>query len=166
VTFWKLQFRRRKANNPVLKNGGFTLLEISIAVALLGVALSIAVPNMQKPYGRYQLQVAARQLVSDIRYLEQLAQSKESNIYKITFDVGNDRYYLQEGVNTLPSGQKGLPENVDLYLTNFAGNVLMMEQDGSTTSGHIQLRSKVRAGDLYIIIYQHTGRVRISNQPP
>lgn len=142
-------------------------MEISITVALLAVALSIAVPNMQKPYGRYQLQVAARQLVSDIRYLEQTAQSMESNNYKITFDFTNDCYYMQKNTDLLPNGYKKLPGSVDMNPTNFPSNILNIKQDGTVANGgHVYFHSRNGAGDLYVTVYQHTGRVRISSQPP
>jgi len=148
-------------------NSGFTLLEISLVVVLLGVVLCIAIPSLQKPYARYQLQVAARQLVGDIRYLEQTAQSKESNNYKITFDYTNDCYYMQENTGTLPNGYKKLPGSVDLNPTNFTGNILKIKQDGTIVkNGHVRLSSKLKVGDIYVIVYQYTGRVRVSNQPP
>ena len=148
-------------------NSGFTLLEISLVVVLLGIALGIAIPSLQKPYARYQLQVTARQLVSDIRYLEQTAQSKESNNYKITFDFTNDCYYMQENTVTLPNGYKKLPGSVDMNPTTFPSNILEINQNGTVANGgHVYFHSRNGAGDLYVIVYQHTGRVRLSDQPP
>lgn len=148
-------------------NSGFTLLEISLVVVLLGIALGIAIPSLQKPYARYQLQVTARQLVSDIRYLEQTAQSRESNNYQITFDFTNDCYYMQENTVTLPNGYKKLPGSVDMNPTNFPSNILNIKQAGTVAnSGHVYFHSRNGAGDLYVIVYQHTGRVRLSNQLP
>ena len=149
-------------------NSGFTLLEISLVVVLLGIALGIAIPSLQKPYARYQLQVTARQLVSDIRYLEQTAQSMESNNYKITFDYTNDCYYLQENTVTLPNGYKKLPGSVDMNPTTFLpDHILNIKQAGTVVNGgHVYFHSRNGAGDLYVIVYQHTGRVRISDQPP
>ncbi|KFD40584.1 hypothetical protein DK28_0203215 [Peptococcaceae bacterium SCADC1_2_3] len=148
-------------------NSGFTLLEISLVVVLLGIALGIAIPSLQKPYARYQLQVTARQLVSDIRYLEQTAQSKESNNYTITFDFTNDCYYMQENTVTLPNRYKKLPGSVDMNPTNFTDNILKIKQDGTIVkNGHVRLSSKLKVGDLYVYVYQHTGRVRLSDKPP
>ncbi len=163
----KLWLRSCKKNHTGLKNAGFTLLEISLVVVLLGVAVGIALPNLQKPYARYQLQVAARQLVSDIRYLEQLAQSKEESNYNILFDYTNDCYYLRLGATTLPNGYSDLPDSVDMLLPTFTDNELKVKIDGTVIEGgHVHLRSKTGEGDLYVIVYGFTGRVRIDTQPP
>ena len=144
-------------------NSGFTLLEISLIVVLLGIALGIAIPSLQKPYARYQLQVTARQLVSDIRYLEQTAQSKESNNYKITFDFTNDCYYMQENTGTLPNGYKKLPGSVDLNSTSFSSNTLKIKQNEPVAnSGSVYFYSRNGAGGrLKVVVYGFTGRVRV-----
>lgn len=167
---------KRSINFFNSNNSGFTLLEISLVVVLLGIALGIAIPSLQKPYARYQLQVTARQLASDIRYLEQTAQSMESNNYKITFDYTNDCYYMQDMQDmqdmqekgTLPNGDKKLPGSVDLYPTNFLpDHILNINQNGTVANGgHVCFHSRNGAGNLYVIVYQHTGRVRVSDQPP
>ncbi|GAB6275245.1 MAG: type II secretion system protein [Peptococcaceae bacterium] len=161
------QLRLKRSIKFNSNNSGFTLLEISLVVVLLGIALGIAIPSLQKPYARYQLQVAARQLVSDIRYLEQTAQSRESNNYQITFDFTNDCYYMQENTVTLPNGYKKLPGSVDMNPTDFPYNILNIKQYGTVANnGHVCFHSRNGAGNLYVIVYQHTGRVRLSDQPP
>lgn len=179
VTFRKPQFSRRNLNNPALKNAGFTLLEISLAVVLLGVAVGIALPNLQKPYGRYQLQVAARQLVSDIRYIQQQQQQQQSinnpqQIYKIKFWSK----YLSDGSKyeiwrDMEKTKEVKYKNIEIYYGGadlpFNGDpdgvrVLYFGPTGkiATKTGTVNLRDTISGEEVGVIV--HYLRVRIG--PP
>jgi hypothetical protein len=74
---------------------------------------------------------------------------------------------MQENTVTLPNGYKKLPGSVDMNPTTFPSNILEINQNGTVANGgHVYFHSRNGAGDLYVIVYQHTGRVRLSDQPP
>ncbi|MGE5472696.1 MAG: Tfp pilus assembly protein FimT/FimU [Ignavibacteriales bacterium] len=70
-----------------MKNKGFTLLEIMIVIAILGIVIVVAAPRMGGSKNDFKLYTSARNLVSDIRYAQELSIStKDNHIVFFNFD--------------------------------------------------------------------------------
>jgi general secretion pathway protein H len=56
-------------NRKMLKNRGFTLIELMLVVVLMAMMFSLTPPLMHKAFPALKLKAAARDLVQEIRYV-------------------------------------------------------------------------------------------------
>lgn len=76
-------------------NKGFSLIELLIAISLITVLAGFAIPSFSEFNRRQILKQAASQIVSDIRTMQNNANSGVGGrIWGITFTTGEDSYYL------------------------------------------------------------------------
>jgi prepilin-type N-terminal cleavage/methylation domain-containing protein len=85
---------------------GFTLLELLLVIAVLGVLTALALPNAS-PSFREQLLSAAQIMAEDLAYGRSLAVANNSR-YRFTFDTLQNRYLLahsgtDHALDTLPT---------------------------------------------------------------
>lgn len=141
---------------------GFTLIELMIVVAIIGVMMTIASLNWQKYTANATLQSAARDLVSDMNAMKQGAISKFGTTYTITFNKGSNTYTktgttvetisldsLGHGIQiySLPAGASNYP------LTFLARGIL------DPASGTIELRND--RGSSARITFNTTGKTYV-----
>ncbi len=79
---------------------GFSLVEVMIVIALIGIVATIAVPNFQNYIRNRNLKTAAQEISSEFFVTRERALA-ESRSYRIVFDIGNNRYTTEE--ETAPS---------------------------------------------------------------
>lgn len=78
---------------------GFTLIEVLLVLALMGVLAAIVLPG-SNPSLREQLGGVGQIVASDLAYARNLAVTNASS-YRVTFDSANNRYILEHtGSNT------------------------------------------------------------------
>ena len=77
---------------------GFSLVEVMIVIALIGIVATIAVPNFQNYIRNRNLKTAAQEISSEFFVTRERALA-ESKRYRIVFDVGNNRYTTEEEVD-------------------------------------------------------------------
>ena len=88
----------------ILKNRtGFTLVELSVTLGLLGILTAIAVPSYISYLPRHRLQTSVRQIYDDMQ-LAKIRAVKDNTAACITFDAVNDNYtvFLDNNLNGLP----------------------------------------------------------------
>ena len=68
-------------------NSGFTLIELMVVLAIIGITSAIAVPNMISWRANYQLSGSAREVMSVINGAR-LAAVKNNAMATLTFDAG------------------------------------------------------------------------------
>ena len=72
---------------------GFTMLELLITVAIIGVAAGLAMPDLISFMANYRLKGAANQLYSDMQYTK-INAIKQNKNWAIVFDAGAGKYYI------------------------------------------------------------------------
>ncbi|MGI9953179.1 prepilin-type N-terminal cleavage/methylation domain-containing protein [Moorellaceae bacterium AZ2] len=150
---------------------GFTLVEISLVVALLGVVLAISLPSFRKPLAYYRLKVVASQMAQDLREIQQTALNEESDKYHVFFAAGGSHYEVRKAQeHTLPQVIKRvyLPPTVKIVSTTFKDNAVTFSVKGTPypTGGTVTLQDTVSGRFMYVIVASITGRVRVSTSPP
>lgn len=79
---------------------GFTMIEMIIVLAVLGILLAIATPNYQRWRANVQVQQMAQQLAQDIS--KQSSEARRTNTSK-ALTVASNQYSLNGNTITMPS---------------------------------------------------------------
>jgi type II secretion system protein H len=79
---------------------GFSLVEVMIVIALIGIIATIAVPNFRNYIRNRNLKIAAQEISSEFFVTRERALA-ESRTYRIVFDTTNNQYTTEE--ETAPS---------------------------------------------------------------
>jgi prepilin-type N-terminal cleavage/methylation domain-containing protein len=118
------------------KNTGFTLMELMVAIAIIAIAASIAIPNIVGWLPTHRLASASRAILSVLQQAR-LRAVKENTFVTVQFDTGNERYNVfwdnGEGAGGNPGDgrQNGtekifksdaMPAGINLKDTTFADN--------------------------------------------
>ena len=75
------------------KESGFTLTELMIAIAIIGILTSIAVPAAINYLPEYRLKSAARDLYSNLQSAK-LSAVRSNNDWAVVFDLANNQYFI------------------------------------------------------------------------
>ena len=137
-------------------NGGFTLIELMIAIAMIAILSGIAIPSLSNLAPNYRLKAAARELYSDMQNARIEAIKTNTNAiiqftpqpYSPAGQVGSYRISIDSNGNGIYDAgetiQKSMPKNVSLISTTFAGNTAGFTPRGislEVTSPNVQFRN-------------------------
>jgi len=78
----------------VKREEGFTFIELIVVVVIIGVLSYAAYVNFSNSHENVQVQTAARRLVSDVRYAQELAMTT-GNEARVYVDASGNRYSLK-----------------------------------------------------------------------
>lgn len=85
---------------------GFTIVELSIVIAIMGTLAAIAIPGYNAWLPTSRVNAAARELFTEMQFARMKAIS-ENNNYVITFDTANNSYSIYDDENNDGDGQAG-----------------------------------------------------------
>lgn len=106
---------------------GFTLIELTIVVLILGIMFSIAAPKYRDSLVYYRLEAASRRVANDLRYARQSAR-KTCKVQSVAFSVASDNYTLANTANLDRRGVTGVTVNLaadyvmDVTSADFGGS--------------------------------------------
>ena len=80
-----------KRNQP-----GFSLIELAIILAIVGILAAIAIPNIMEMTPRIRLNNAAQGITTDLQ-LARMRSIATGNEYRLNFNVSQESYIIEEG---------------------------------------------------------------------
>lgn len=131
---------------------GFSILELVIALALMGILAAVALPGWSRLLPGYRLDNSARQVQSELHSLKMRAAAENSGM-QLAFSAGSSQYTIQTDTKVLAT--KPLPEGIVIIK---AGNVAFSPR-GTAGANRVRLRNS--AGLCKQIVVSATGRVRV-----
>lgn len=157
----------KRTHNPARGHGGYTLVEVLIVVAILGIAAAVIVPNMLSA-GTLGVQAAARIIVADMLYAQNDAIAQQRT-RKVVFDPDNERYVLTDESDTVLTASwiSGSANNyvVDFTADNRFEGVVIVSADfgGSTTLEFDALGGPLNGGTVVIEFQGRQYRVTVAS---
>jgi len=149
------------------KQLGFTLIEMMIVIAILGIFAGIAMPNFLSYLPKHRLNGAARQGMGDLMWARMQAVS-QNNEFKVFFDPNNNREYqiLDDDNNngTIDAGEWTQTKDIQQEYSNVTfSNVTadpIFYPRGTASGATITLSNPAVSADVNVAIAM-TGRVKI-----
>lgn len=128
--------------NRIQAEYGFTVMEVFIVATVLVIIASISFLSLRSFGPTFRLSGAARDLATDLRYVQELsvAQQKECGI--IFVDLGKYRL-VEYGTSTAEIESKNLPEGITFQEINFPDQKVAFNPYGAAKeAGSVVLKSQ------------------------
>lgn len=152
----------------MLKNKGFTLIEIIVVIAIIGIVSMIVIPNMIGWRGERKLEGAARNFMSDMQ-LARLKAIRESEDVAVLVNPAADSYSVFVDVDkddAIDAGEEILrnnitmPSGIDITGTTLAGDVTRFNSRGRpNVIGRVTFQNT--AGNTRQVFVNLVGRLRV-----
>jgi prepilin-type N-terminal cleavage/methylation domain-containing protein len=151
---------------------GVTLIELLVAVVILGIAAGLAAPNLSRWTESYTVRKAGRQLVSDLQ-LAKMKSVSQGLQHRISFDAANKTYTIEQGnassgsttwsqvdvVRALANEQNPYYAKGVTLASNFANNTVLFSPLGTASpAGTVTFATANYTRNVRVVL---TGRVRL-----
>ena len=160
ANYWPDKFKAQEIN-LMRTNSGFTLAELMIAIAIVAILASLAIPNIIAWLPNYRLQSGAEEIQSALQ-LARASAIKENATATVAFDTANETYRAFVGTRTVRRGQ--MPAGIDLNCAlNNGGTSVQFNTQGfaiNNTQGNAQVSNN--SGRTKTIAVFLTGNSRIN----
>jgi len=126
---------------------GFSLVELMIVIALIGILSTIAIPMWNRYRQNTDLKTAAREIAGDIFNMKQRAVGEQTR-YRITFDLANHRYQLVNASTGDTIQTRNLSEfgpGITLTGTTFTNNTVNFFTRGTADWGSVSLKNALES---------------------
>ncbi|MGR6836447.1 GspH/FimT family pseudopilin [Syntrophomonas erecta] len=147
------------------RNKGFTLIELSIFLCLVGIILLLSSPLLVRQIDNYRLESDARRLAGVLRDVRQQAvaegtpQTVKFFIFSGAYQVvGEKTYYLQDGIR--------FADKTSFKTTIGSTSCCKFTINGSPVTGGTITLANRQNRKKYIIVNPVAGRIRVSEMPP
>lgn len=140
---------------------GFISIELLAVLIILSILFAAAAQNFSTTLSKARMNATIMELVSDIRYAQQIAIGKRINCYMV-FDNKNKYYSIRIDDNPLPKTLKwvNIDKRIDV-ITNFPENRFHFTSLGAPSiGGTINIKDKT-ARAYTITILPATGRIKV-----
>lgn len=114
----------------------FTLIEVVVFISIIGVLFLIGFPAFRAYKPSLELSGTVRELVSDIRYAEQLAVAEQVN-HGILFFPAADKYQIVRGAIEEVLEEKTFPQEVSFKEVTFTNNKVIFNPYGAVEEAGI-----------------------------
>ncbi|MFA6594439.1 MAG: GspH/FimT family pseudopilin [Candidatus Buchananbacteria bacterium] len=139
---------------------GFSLLELVVVIALLGIITGVGLPYYQGFTVNLQLQGAARDLASDLRYAQQQAVTTQAN-HQVAFYISQNFYQVANASTGSLIKSRTIKSPILLESTTLASSTAIFNATGAAiSSGNIILSNS--NGRHAVIDVKPSGYVQIS----
>lgn len=154
---------------------GFSIVEMTVVVAILGLMVGVGFPAMQEWLDTYRCRGAASEIASAIQLQRMRAVSQNSE-FSIAFDAANGTYTLYEGDPSTGTMLDAVPRSLPFGVA-FSGNADAIDipsdeiifnpdgsmNDASASTDTVWVGNTV--GDQFTVSFNRsTGRVEVAHQ--
>lgn len=145
---------------------GFTLVELVCTVAVLGILLLIAVPEIMSIKDKWILDSTAKQMAEDIRWTQHLAQT-EGGYYNFDIHISEYTYRIRDKYDSKDIKFVDIPAEITNIASTLPRNTnyhrLALTPTGIPTQTGTIFLTSAKDKKLRITIAVGTGRVAIFN---
>ena len=150
----------------IFKKYGFTLLELMMVVAIMGILSAIATPNLMYYMAERRLNGAARMVMSDLMAARQKAVS-QNNEFKVFFNANHHEYTIlddDDNDGTADTGEATEVRDIrrDYYDVTFTASADPIFYPRGTASGTTVTVTSSRTGVSKVVTVALNGRVKIN----
>lgn len=140
---------------------GYSFIELIVIVSIIGIVAAMAAPRLGDSIALRELEDAAQQVATDIRWTQQEVVNRGGLTVTPTITFFDSQYCIEAGLGKLLKPRVVLPESVRFTMKP----VLTFRLDGTLPAGAtIALQSqRKRTLFRYIFVESLTGRVRVAN---
>jgi len=131
---------------------GFSVLELVVALALVGILAAIALPGWSRLLPAYQLDSSVRQIQSELHNIKMRAAAENAGL-QLAYLAESSQYTIQADTEILAT--KPLPEGI---VITKAGTISFSPR-GTAGANRVRLRNS--AGLCKQVVVSATGRVRV-----
>jgi prepilin-type N-terminal cleavage/methylation domain-containing protein len=118
----------------MVRERGFTLAEVLLAVAIIGILMAVALPRVRAAaVGKYRAKGVAQRIVADLRYCRALAVTGGVDHLLAIYPADGQYRIYRDSVD--PDNQIGQPRLVDERVTLSGDTLFVFEPGGNAAAG-------------------------------